>query len=151
MSVYLDTSFLCSLYRLQHTSPHAVEFKDRFAGPLPVSSLLLLEFRQSVRFQNRLFGKDRSKGFSEKEGAAMLRALHSDLAAGILKMASPDWVDVHRIGEELSAKHTQTNGHRLVDILHVATAIHLGKEQFLTFDANQKRLAEAEGMVVPLP
>ena len=40
--------------------------------------------------------------------------------------------------------------HRLADILHVATAVHLGGAQFLTFDANQKKLAEAEGMVVPL-
>ena len=150
MNVFPDTSFLCAIYREQDNSDRADAIQERLAGPLPVSSLLLLEFRQSVRFQNRLFGKDRSKGFSEKEGAAMLRALHSDLAAGILKTAAPDWADVHRIGEELSAKHTQANGHRLVDILHVATAIHLGKEHFLTFDANQKRLAEAEGMTVPL-
>jgi predicted nucleic acid-binding protein len=38
----------------------------------------------------------------------------------------------------------------MTDILHVASAIHLGSEVFLTFDANQKRLAEASGMEVPL-
>jgi len=32
----------------------------------------------------------------------------------------------------------------------VATALHLGVTEFLTFDGNQKRLAEAEGLVVPL-
>jgi predicted nucleic acid-binding protein len=32
--------------------------------------------------------------------------------------------------------------------LHVATALHLGAEEFLTFDANQKRLAVAEGLTV---
>jgi hypothetical protein len=37
----------------------------------------------------------------------------------------------------------------ITKILHVAAAIHLGAELFLTFDANQKKLAEAEGMVVP--
>jgi predicted nucleic acid-binding protein len=36
----------------------------------------------------------------------------------------------------------------LADILHVATALHLGVKEFLTFDANQKLLAEAEGMNV---
>lgn len=150
MSVYPDTSFLCSLYRKQHTSPQAIAFHKGLSDPLPISSLLLLEFRQSVRFQIRLFQNDRSKGFSKTEGDAMLRALQSDLAAGILEMVAPDWADVHRIAEELSAKHTISGGHRLADILHVATAIHLGVEQFLTFDANQKRLAEAEGMVAPL-
>jgi len=149
MSVYPDTSFLCSLYRKQHTSALAIALSERLLDPLPVSSLLLLEFRQSIRFQVRLFGKDRSKGFSNIEGTAMLRALQSDLAGGVLEMIAPDWADVHRIAEELSSKHTTTGGHRLVDILHVATAIHLGAEKFLTFDQNQKRLAQAEGMEAP--
>jgi predicted nucleic acid-binding protein len=37
-----------------------------------------------------------------------------------------------------------------MDILHVATAIELGAKEFLTFDANQKKLAEAEGLLVPV-
>jgi predicted nucleic acid-binding protein len=150
MNVYPDTSFICSLYRKQHTSPQAVVYQMAMSEPLPVSSLLLLEFRQSVRFQARLFEKDRSRGFSKTEGAAMLRALQSDLADSILEMVAPDWADVHRIAEELSAKHTESGGHSITDILHVATAVHLGTELFLTFDANQRKLAEAEGMIVPL-
>ncbi|MGL4399111.1 MAG: type II toxin-antitoxin system VapC family toxin [Luteolibacter sp.] len=148
MNVYPDTSFLCSLYRKQDTSPQAVAYQKQLSEPLPVSTLLLLEFRQSIRFQARLFEKDRSKGFSKTEGAAMLRALQSDLADSILEMVAPDWADVHRIAEELSAKYTESGGHHLADILHVATAVHLGAAQFLTFDANQRKLAEAEGMVV---
>lgn len=150
MNVYPDTSFLCSLYRKQHTSPQAVSYQKMLTEPLPVSTFLLLEFRQSVRFQARLFKKDRSRGFSKTEGSAMLRALQSDLVDGVLEMVAPDWADVHRIAEELSAKHTESGGHRLADILHVATAVHLGAAQFLTFDANQKKLAEAESMEVPL-
>lgn len=150
MNVYPDTSFIGSLYRKQHTSPQAVAYQKTLSEPLPVSTFLLLEFRQSVRFQARLFEKDRSKGFSKTEGAAMLLALQSDLADGVLEMVAPDWADVHRIAEELSAKHTESGGHRLADILHVATAVHLGAAQFLTFDANPKKLAEAEGMMVPL-
>ncbi len=41
------------------------------------------------------------------------------------------------------------HGHHAFDVLHVATALHLGAKVFLTFDANQK-LAEAEGLKVPL-
>jgi predicted nucleic acid-binding protein len=150
MNIYPDTSFLCAMYREQGNSKRADAFNDQLPGSLPVSTFLLLEFRQSVRFQARLFEKDRSKGFSKTEGAAMLRALQSDLSAGILEMIAPDWADVHRIAEELSSKYTESGGHRLADILHVATAVHLGAVQFLTFDVNQKRLAEAEGMVAPL-
>lgn len=57
---------------------------------------------------------------------------------------------MHRIAEDLSAKHTESEGHRFADILHVATAIHLGCGRFLTFDENQKKLAEAEGMTLPV-
>lgn len=150
MSVFPDTSFLCAIYREQDNSQRADAWKAGFPGALPVSSLLLLEFRQSIRFQTGLFAKDRSKGFSKTAGMAMLRALSSDLAAGVLRMVTPDWADVHRIAEELSHKHTETGLHRLADILHVATALHLGTGHFLTFDANQRHLAETEGLQVPV-
>jgi predicted nucleic acid-binding protein len=150
MRAFPDTSFLCASYREQENSDRADAFMEQFTGPLPVSTFLLLEFRQSIRLQTRLFSLDRTKGFSEREGTAMLRALRSDLACGELEMVAPDWADVHRIAEELSAKHTPTHGHRLADILHVATALHLGSEAFLTLDANQRRLAEAEGMEIPV-
>lgn len=150
MSAYPDASFLCSLYRLQRNSYEAVVYHKSMPTRLWVSSLLLLEFRQSIRFQMRLFALDRSKGFAKTEGMAMLRALQSDLSQGVFEMTAPDWADVHRIADMLSEKHTEENGHRMTDILHVATALHLGAEEFLTFDANQKRLASASGMKVPL-
>ena len=50
----------------------------------------------------------------------------------------------------LSAAYTLSGGHSGFDILHTAAAIVLDAEQFLTFDENQKRLATAEGLVVPV-
>jgi len=35
-------------------------------------------------------------------------------------------------------------------MLHVAAATELKARQFLTFDANQKKLAESEGLIVPV-
>jgi hypothetical protein len=136
MSAYPDASFLCSLYRLQRNSYEAVTYHKSMPSRLCVSSFLLLEFRQSIRFQMRLFALDRSKGFAKTEGMAMLRALQSDLSQGVFEMTAPDWADVHRIADMLSEKHTEENGHRMTDILHV--------------DGNQKRVAEASGMEVPL-
>lgn len=149
MSCFPDTSFLCAAYRTQVNSPSSDAYLMELGAPLPVSSLLLLEFRQSVRLQNRLFGLDRSKGYPAWEGVRMLRHLQSDLNAGVLEIVTVDWPDVHRIAEELSGRHTLGGGHRLADILHVATALHLASPVFLTFDFNQRKLAEAEGMKVP--
>jgi predicted nucleic acid-binding protein len=150
MRVFPDTSFLCSLYRRQIHSPKAIEWMAGCGGPLPVSSLLLLEFRQSLRLQSRLFSKDRSKGFSDAEATRMLRDLQLDLNEEIVEILSVDWTDVHRIAERLSGGYTREHGCRFVDLLHVATAVHLGAAEFLTFDVNQRALAEAEGMSVPL-
>lgn len=150
MTAYPDTSFLCAIYRTQVNSPRADAWMEARSGALPVTSLLLLEFRQSVRFQTRLFSLDRTKGYPPAEGARMLRDLQSDLASGVLEMITADWADVHRIAENLSGKYTAQGGHRLADILHVATALHLASAGFLTFDANQRTLATAEGMEVPV-
>jgi len=41
-----------------------------------------------------------------------------------------------------------TGGHRGLDVLHVAMALHLGAREFLTFDMNQRKLASAEELKV---
>jgi predicted nucleic acid-binding protein len=79
----------------------------------------------------------------------MLNDLQIDLNAGLLSTIPVDWSAVHQRAEALSSAHTIAAGHRLSDILHVATALQLGATEFLTFDANQRKLAEAEGLVVP--
>jgi hypothetical protein len=94
MKSYPDTSYLCAVYREQDNTARADAFNADLEEPLPISSLLLLAFRQSMRLQARLFVQDRSRGFPK--------------------------------------------------------AIHFGTEQFLTFDVNQRKLAEAEGMMAPL-
>lgn len=150
MSYFPDTSFLCALYRTQVHSTRADQFMAGLSSTLGVSSLLLLEFRQSVRLQIRLHLNDRTKGFSQSEGQQMLNDLQIDLNSGLLTTIPVDWSAVHQRAEALSSAHTLTAGHRLADILHVATALQLGVTEFLTFDGNQKKLAEAEGLVVPV-
>ncbi len=149
MGYFPDTSFLCSRYRNQIFTPRVIDWMDENPAPLPVSSFLLLEFRQSCRLQVRLHRNDRTKGFGQAEATAMLRDLQADLALRILETRPVDWHEVHHIAERLSATYTAAAGHRLADILHVATAIHLGMAGFLTFDDRQRALAEAEGLAVP--
>lgn len=150
MSCFPDTSFLCALYRTQVNSPKADQYMASLSGSLGVSSLLLLEFRQSVRLQIHLHLHDRTKGFTQAEGHQMLNDFQIDLNAGLFTTTPVDWAAVHQRAEALSSAHTLAAGHRLADLLHVATALHLGAADFLTFDGNQKKLAEAEGLMVPV-
>ena len=150
MIAYPDTSFLCALYRSQHNTRVAVFHRASMKESLALTSLLIFEFRQSVRWQNALFAQDRTKGFSKQEGMKMLADVQSDLDSRLLELVPAEWPDVLGIAERLSAHHTVTKGCRGFDILHVATALHLEAREFLTFDVNQRKLAEAEGLTVPL-
>ncbi len=150
MIAYPDTSFLCSMYRAQANSPRAAAHFAAMPEALHVASPLLFEFRQSTRFQAWLHAKDATKGFSRAQAQASLAKLQANLAAGVLVVAPVDWPDVAAIAERLSAQHVWTEGHRGFDVLHVATALHLGAREFLTFDGRQKQLAVAEGLTAPL-
>lgn len=150
MKAYPDTSFLCALYRLQVNSPEAAAYFAAMPGPLEVTTLLLYEFRQAVRFQIRLHRHHPSKGYPRAEGTKMLANLKADLVSGDVVTIPAPWQQIHLAAERLSELYTDASGHRSMDILHVATAIELGVKEFLTFDGNQKKLAEAEGLMVPV-
>jgi predicted nucleic acid-binding protein len=70
--------------------------------------------------------------------------------ADALLLTIVEWPGVHSIAETLSASYTMKRGHRPMDIIHLATAKHLRLKHMLTFDANQQKLAKAEGLMVPV-
>jgi len=74
----------------------------------------------------------------------------ADRASGRLLIQICNLAEVVDEAKRLSASHTLAGGHRGFDILHVATALILKAQQLLTFDENQKKLTEAEGLVVPV-
>lgn len=148
MTAYPDTSFLCALYVPQSTSAAAIAHYRKINEPLHVSALLLAEFRQSVRFQIFRHDRDATQGYPRKTGLGALAKLQANLDAGALIVMPAEWAEVINIAERISAQHTMGGGHRFVDVLHVATALHLGASEFLSFDAKQRRLAGAEGLKV---
>ena len=62
-----------------------------------------------------------------------------------------DWRDAVRTAYELSAKHGLSIPIRGRDLFHVAIAIEVGAGAILTFDQEQKALAEAAGIRVLAP
>ncbi|MFA7344782.1 MAG: type II toxin-antitoxin system VapC family toxin [Terrimicrobiaceae bacterium] len=151
MRPFADTSLLCSLYRLQDNTDEADALVARFEPPLCISSLVAFEFRQSTRLQVFRFSNDRTQGFSKAEAERMLGKLDLNLTSGAVEILPADWGDVHSLAERLSARKTMKNGHRTLDVLHVATALQAGLQIFLTLDGNQATLAKSEGLQVPGP
>jgi predicted nucleic acid-binding protein len=143
-----DTSFLCAFYRRQDNSPRAAAYFTAMPEALHVSGLALYEFRQSLRFQVWRHAQDTAKGYPQADCDRALADLQTDLDTGAVVVVTADWPDVHRLAETLSKRHTIAHGHRTLDILHVATALHLRAREFLTFDTNQRKLAAAEKLKV---
>ena len=148
MIAFPDTSYLCAFYRRQDNSPAAAAYFKTMSEALHVSGLLLYEFRQSVRFQVWLHARDKAKGYPQADCDHALADLQTDLDTGAVVVVAADWPDVHRLAEMLSKRHTIAGGRRAFDVLHVATALHLGAREFLTFDANQRKLAAAKKLKV---
>lgn len=148
MIACLDTSFLCALYRRQDNSTKAAEYFKTMPEALHVSSLLLFEFRQSLRFQVWLHAQNPHKGFPQTDCDAALGKLQLNMDMGAVVIVPVDWPDVHHIAERLSARHTGARGYRAFDLLHIATALHLDARDFLSFDDRQRKAAKAEGLKV---
>ncbi len=150
MIAYPDTSFLCSVYREQVHSPKADAYRRSMTEPLHFTSLLEFEFIQAIRLQIWLHAADKTKGYSSREADQMILDWESDVAAGANRLVPCDTDAVLRLARTFSLSRTATGGHRTLDILHVATAVHLGAKEFLTFDDRQRRLAKHAGLRVPL-
>jgi predicted nucleic acid-binding protein len=150
MIAYPDTSFLCSSYRKQEHTPKALAYRARMSEPLHFSSLLEFEFIQAIRLQVWLHHNDWRKGYKQAEADQMIADWESDVARGINLLVAVDHDAVLRLARTFSLNRTAVGGHRTLDILHVATAIHLGARNFLTFDDRQRALAKHAGLKVPL-
>ena len=146
---YADTSFLCSSYRKQEHSSKADRLRETLGEPLHFTSLLEFEFLQAIELQVWLHARDKTKGYSRPEADRMIADWESDLATGINRLVPFDMDAVLRLSRVLSSQTTLKNGHRTLDIFHVATAVHLGAKTFLTFDSRQRLLALHAGLQVP--
>jgi predicted nucleic acid-binding protein len=142
VTAYPDTSFLFSLYVRQVHTPAAIASLGALKAPLPVGSLLQVELTNAIRHAAY------RQTITAQEALRSLAAWELDLENGVFVTAPVPWERVHGEAERLSHAHTLRDGCRTFDILHVATAVHLGAREFLTFDASQRKLATAAGLKV---
>ena len=150
MRAFADTSFLCALYRQQENSDRALAFMEARGEPLPISPLLRFEFVHGIRREVFRNTQDRRTGLTLSVASGVLHAFEEDFRIGRLIPMDADFAPVMQRAMELSERHAIAKGHRAFDTLHVATALTFGFGELLTFDGQQRSLAEAEGFVVPL-
>src|SRR5258705_13092691 len=141
MTAFPDTSFLYGFYIQQTNSPAAAAHASTMKEPLHITELLRYEFRQSLRFQVWRRAANPREGVLQAVADAAANQLEEDLLNGVAALAPCDVLAVLRKADDLSKRHTITEGCRGFDILHVATARHLGAKEFLSFDQRQRTLA----------
>lgn len=144
MVIACGTSFLFSLYGSDAHSPKAVAWVSRNTRALYLNSLIQFEFGNALRFSE--FRGAIPSGASAQYWAGFEAAV----AQGRLIVATSNLADVVDEAKRLSSIRTLTGGYRGFDILHVASALKMKATHFLTFDGNQKKLAESEGLVAPV-
>jgi len=145
-----DTSFLCALYRKQDNSDRALIYLGEATKPILATRLLLWEFRQSTRFQAFRHRQNPNLGFPFSEAEQMIAKLKQHLDQGVLRLVDRDLTQVLTLAERISKSRIHTGGHRSFDVLHIAAALELEADTFLSFDGNQNTLAAAEGFATPL-
>lgn len=140
MVIYADTSFLVSLYGQDANSETARRTAREHRRPFPWTELVRHETRNAFRlgvFRNEI---------TASEMQQVLGWLDEDQRSGVLHVLRLEGAGIYEIAEKLSADGTPKTGNRALDILHVAAALHLKAELFLSFDQRQLALAQRTGM-----
>ena len=139
-----DTSLLFSLYGNDANTPRAIAWMKSHRRALTLTTLNEYELGNALRFA------EFRKALASGDAALFWAQYEADRASGRLKIHVCNLADIVDEAKRLSATHTLSGGHRGFDILHVAAALRIKAKQLLTFDGNQKKLAEAEGIAVPI-
>jgi predicted nucleic acid-binding protein len=134
VKIYLDSSFLFSMYTPDVHFASASALLSRTSGDLVLSSLTELELSNALEL--RIFRKELNRVQVDRAHAAF----ESDVQRGVLRVfeLAPD---AFSRTKDLIMKNTGSVGCRTADILHVAAAIEAAADGIFTFDLRQKELA----------
>lgn len=136
MNIYVDTSFLVSLYSADANSAAVVRTLHAGAGVLLISTFAELEVVNALGL--RVFRKE----VSPSQAQSSLNNFEQDLRAGVFQL-KPLPENVFARAHQLSRQTTPRLGTRTADLLHVAAALELGSDGFYSFDRQQRKLAQA--------
>jgi predicted nucleic acid-binding protein len=140
--IYCDTSFLLPLYLpddLWQKKANAYHNRHLQGQPICFNPWQRWEFLHNLR----------QALANESDAEKVFRRLQQDIASGKLRHVNFAWTDIFDRAERLSSTHVRTIPAGTVDYWHVAFALEIQAERFMTFDAEQLKLARASGLDAP--
>ena len=139
MKIYVDTSFLVSLYSPDANSAAAARTMQASPAERFVTAFGELELVNALGL--RLFRKE----ITAEQAKSSLKNFESDLRDGVFHLRAPTDPMFER-ALRLSRQTTPRLGTRSADVLHVAGALELGVDRLYSFDERQRKLARAVGL-----
>ena len=136
-AIYADPSALLKLYIKEPQSRVVAAWRAQIPAPLLITHHGRLELINGIGLAAH------RASINEKMHEAALAALDSDFEQGRYTQADLLWRATLKRAMEISRKFTRVLGCRTLDVLHVASALELGLQVFVTFDVRQKQLARA--------
>jgi predicted nucleic acid-binding protein len=134
LKIYVESSFLVSLYSEDSNWDAAARTMEVTSGECLVSTLAELEVVNA--FGLRVFRKE----VSAAQAQASVIDFENDLRNGILQLRGLSDAVFER-ARQLSRHTAAKLGSRTADLLHVAAALELGVDFLYSFDRQQRKLA----------
>ena len=139
---YIDTSVIVKLYSLEPYSLEVSKWIRKNNEAIPLTNLHELEFTNAIYLK-----QFKGEIFPDQVNQIMTR-FNEHQKEGIYYHPQLNWSDIWNKSLELSRKHTSTNGSRSLDILHIASALVLKFNRFVTLDNRQADLAKKAGLKI---
>ncbi len=135
LRVYVDTSFLISLYSPDANSTAAARILQIRKNIHLVSTFAELEAVNALEL--RVFRKE----ISRAQGKSSLRDLQNDLRQRVFQLFRLQEGAFER-AQQISRQTTARLGTRTADVLHVAAALEVKADCLYSFDRRQRKLAQ---------
>ena len=144
MTYYADTSWWLALV-YQHDIHHERAWR---LFDLDVQARVLWTPWQRVEVFNVLYQVERVGYLEPGDAQQSIRRLEKEVRLGYWTHREFHWTKAIQLAGQIAQEHGPTLPIRGMDLFHVAIALTVRSEAFLTFDADQEALAQASGLSV---
>jgi len=138
--LYVDTSVIVKLYiREEHSKEVSARLRKNNEA-IPLTGLHELEFKNAMRL------KQFRSEITVDDADRIISRFNEHERKGIYYRPQLHWPDVFTYAIDLSRNNTGRTGSRSLDILHVASALAMNCDRFLTVDDRQAKLVVLTGL-----
>jgi predicted nucleic acid-binding protein len=140
--IYVDTSVIVKLYFKEEYSRDASNYLKENNEAIPLTSFHELELINAINL------KQFRAEITTDETRLIISRFEEHEISGIYYRPQLDWSAIFIHAIDLSKKHSAGIGSRSLEILHVASALSISADRFLTLDDRQTRLAALAGLKI---